>query len=547
MVDDRVSIELIDAGTQKDRIAQILSKVKGLAMPPQQIVSSTPCTVATNVPRPIAEKLQGFLEQAGAMVMLESEEQLFSAAEFPLPEEGQPEPGPAEELPEPSESAEFLAEPGSPESAEPLPEIPEPDFLQEVETEAPAPAEAQPEMQVAPDGMEEEKAHTFAQATQEPVTEKKVSPLQQLLSKLPRFGGKKEQTEAQTEQPPKPSPLAFLSKFRKPAAKAAGEAELPKEQSEAQMEQPPKPSPLAFLSKFRKPAAKPADEAELPAEAPAEIGFAREALKPKTSDLLSNPVVVGVVGFLAGAVVAGFFGWLSIQSLQKERMDYEAQTVQQIEQHSADLKKTVQQLLQETKTLTAENTTLKGQIVTLTAPRDEVSRQGTDASQETLVKAFQELMAVHIQSLENGYAAQKQADCTQQLLLDGKGIYTYAQVVKKFSSQYTTYDILRSNSLLTPYIAELKIAFQQEIRTGETAAACQAATLQQLATPPHHEFGEYYGYWKLDYVYKNGKWAVKQAVTEKNRALYESAFQKGSPDYARFVIDTDLFPEFKPQ
>ena len=506
---DRVSIELIDAGAQKDRIAQILSKVKGLAMPPQQIVSSTPCTVATNVPRPIAEKLQGFLEQAGAMVMLESEEQLFSAAEFPLPEEGQPEPGPAEELPELSELAEPLAETVSPEFEEPLPELPEPDFLQAVEAEATEPAEAQPEMEAAASGMEEEKAHEFEQATQEPVSAKKASLLQQLLSKLPRFGGKKEQAEAQTEKPLKPSPLAFLSKFRKPAAKTAGET-------------------------------------ELPAETPADIGPAHEALKPKTTDLLSNPIVVGVVGFLAGAVVAGFFGGLSIKSLQKQRMDYEAQTVQQIEQHSADLKNTVQQLLQETNTLKEENTTLKGQIVTLTTPRDEASHQGTGASQEALVNAFQELMAVHIQSLENGYDAQKQAGCTQQLLLDGKGTQTYAQVVKQFSSQYTTYDILRSNSLLTPYIAELKIAFQQETRTGGTEAACQAATLQQLATPPHHEFGGYYGYWKLDYVYKNGKWAVKQAVTEKNRALYESAFQKGSPDYARFVIDTDLFPEFKP-
>jgi regulator of replication initiation timing len=331
-----------------------------------------------------------------------------------------------------------------------------------------------------------------------------------LRSKLPRFRGKKEQAEAQTKQPPKPSLLAFLSKFRKPAAKAAGEA-------------------------------------ELSVKIPAEIGPAREALKPKTADLLSNPIVIGVVGFLAGAVAAGFFGWLSIQSLQKQRVDYEVQTAQQIEQHSADLKKTVQQLLQETNTLKEENTSLKGQIATLPTQHDETSRQGTDISQEALVKAFQELMTVHIQSLKNGYDAQKQAGCIQQLLLDGKGTYTYAQVVKQFSSQYTTYDILKSNSLLTPYIAELKIAFQQEIRTGGTEAACQAATLQQLATPPHHEFGEYYGYWKLDYVYKDGKWTVKQAITEKNRALYENAFQKGSPDYARFVIDTDLFPEFKPQ
>ena len=86
---DRVSIELIDAGEHKDRVVLVLSKVKGLTMAPQQIVSSTPCTVATDVPRSAAEKLQGFLEKAGAMVMLEGEEEeeLISPEETPLPGE----------------------------------------------------------------------------------------------------------------------------------------------------------------------------------------------------------------------------------------------------------------------------------------------------------------------------------------------------------------------------------------------------------------------------------------------------------------------------
>jgi hypothetical protein len=172
---------------------------------------------------------------------------------------------------------------------------------------------------------------------------------------------------------------------------------------------------------------------------------------------------------------------------------------------------------------------------------------GRTPAQETLIKSFEELMAVHAQSLENGYEAQKQAGCSQQLLLDGKSTYTYAQVVKKFTSEYTPYDIMKSNSLITPYVAEVKIAFQQEMKTGKSEEACNAAVLQPLETPDHYEFGGYYGYWTIQYEYKNGKWVVKQVVSEKNRALYESAFQNGSPDYAKFWIDTALFPEFKTQ
>ena len=140
-----------------------------------------------------------------------------------------------------------------------------------------------------------------------------------------------------------------------------------------------------------------------------------------------------------------------------------------------------------------------------------------------------------------------QAPCSYQLLLDGKGTMTYAQVVKKFSAKYTVYDVMKSDSLVTPYIAEFKIPFQMESRTGDSEQACNTATLQQLPTPQHHEFGTYYGYWIIQYEYKNGEWRVKPTVIEKNRALYENAFKLGSPDFAKFRLDTDLFPEFKAQ
>lgn len=70
MAEDRVGIFLIDAGDHPDRVLVVLSKVKGLLMPPQQALKKTPCLFATNIPKSIAEKLQRFLQQAGATVAL---------------------------------------------------------------------------------------------------------------------------------------------------------------------------------------------------------------------------------------------------------------------------------------------------------------------------------------------------------------------------------------------------------------------------------------------------------------------------------------------
>lgn len=476
-LNDRVSIELIDAGEHKDRVALVLSKVKGLAMSPQRIVSSTPCTVATNVPRQAAEKLQEFLEKAGAMVMLEGEEEeLIAPEESLLPEEEEQaeieELSPADELPEPSEEELF----SEAEEETTVPDFPSPG-LPESETEESETGE-----------------------------EKEGGIFQKFLSGLPQLGRKKEQAEAEAEKPEKKPPLAFLSKFRK---KTTGE--------------------------------------ELSGEPPAETRETAEGSKKKIPSLMSHPASLVAVGFLAGAFVAAILGWRQILSLQQERIDFEIQTANQIKAHSAELKNMVTQLFQ-------ENTALKEQIAALTAQLGE-NRQPTPLPtsetaemtplQKELVQSFQELMAIHAQSLENGYDTQKQAGCLQQLLLDGKSTYTYAQVVKKFNSKYVRYEIMKSNSLTAPYIANFKIPFQQEIRTGETAEACNKATLQQLETPDHHEFGGYYGYWEIEYAYQDGKWVVNSTVVEKNRALYESAFQLGSPDYAKFRINTELFPEFK--
>jgi hypothetical protein len=157
--------------------------------------------------------------------------------------------------------------------------------------------------------------------------------------------------------------------------------------------------------------------------------------------------------------------------------------------------------------------------------------------------AFQTLATRHAQNLQKNSAAQKQGGCTYQVMLDGTGSATYAQVVKKFDAQYNRVDILRSASILSPYTAELKIAFQEEVRTGKTQAACEAAPLKQLETPPHHEFGDYYGYWTIEYHYVNGAWVANTTVVERNRALYERSFERGSPDFAKFSMDPKLLAD----
>ncbi len=235
--------------------------------------------------------------------------------------------------------------------------------------------------------------------------------------------------------------------------------------------------------------------------------------------------------------------------------EYRQQLTSQGHQQDVQLQNTVKQQAQQIETLTAENTALNEQIAALSAQAEgapgptsitpTVMPDGGTAVYNALVKAFEELKNAHALSLERSYNTQKQAGCSQQMLLDGENTITYAQVVRRFTSQHTAYDIMKSDSLVTPYIAELKVPFQEEIRTGSSESACKSANFQQFPTPKHHEFGGYYGYWTIQYVYKDGKWQLKPTVIEKNRALYDKAYQVGSPDHAKFVIDYDMFPEFK--
>jgi len=202
--------------------------------------------------------------------------------------------------------------------------------------------------------------------------------------------------------------------------------------------------------------------------------------------------------------------------------------------------------------LKEKNTELAEQVAALTAqlanaaPSSGESRAApANTDQAALLLQFQEIMAKHTTSLEKGYAAQQQAACARQRLLDGLGTETFAQVVRKFNPQHAKYDIKQSDSLITPYRAESKVPFSEELRVGKTEKACQAAPLERIAAETHHEFGSYYGYWIIEYTYQNGQWTVNKTLTEKNRALYDEAFRKGSPDSAKFRIDTKLFPEFE--
>lgn len=525
--DDHVNIELVDAGGQKDRVVMVLSKVNGLTMPAEHLVQHIPCTIATDVPRSLAEKLKNYLEKAGAMVMLEEgraedEEELFAADEFPL------------DSPAANEHADDLL------AFEPPP-LPGSDDMPEIETDGDSDeltftaddvssASADDEMPQPPAMPDDDALELDAAPAGKP---SKGGVLGNLLSKLPAFG--KKQAEPRDAS-------AMLDE--------QGQADTPIDDASSRDdagEPAPKKSPFAFLSKLRPskpPSAEHADDAEgLP-----EAAAPDEPAPTKRADFFSSPVAYVLIGLLAGAILAGGWGWMGIQRQRQELLDYEVETAQQIEEHSAQLKNMVAELSQNVETLQQENATLGAQNADLAAELDAARQQGgaagaMPANAEAVVAAFLPMMEEDARLLEESTARQQQAGCSRQILLDGNGTLAYAQVVKQFSARYTRYDIRRSDSLFTPYTAELKIPFQQQIRTGDTPEACDAAALHTLDTPPHHEFGGYYGYWTLEYAYRDGQWTLHTTVVERNRALYESAFQKGSPDYAKFSIDPDVFPD----
>ncbi len=523
-LEEHVSIELVDAGGHKDRVVMVLSKVKGLTMPPEQLVQHIPCTVATDVPRSLAEKLKEYLEKAGAMVMLEGEqveeeEELFSADEFPITGENEAEDALFASTGDDvlfadsgtDDMLEFEADPASDMGN--APDFEADDDLTFTADEIAEPPELPDSSDILPD------------ADAPPEAAPKANIFQGLLAKLPALGKKKTVDE--------------------PVDDDAAVAEEPESEDTVA-----KKSPLAFLEKLRKPKSAPEEPED---ELVSEVAEIAESGKKQRPDFLSSPIAYVLIGLLAGALVAGIWGNFGIQKQRQKLVDYELQTAQEIEKHSAELKDMVADLTEKVAALQQQNADLQAQNAGLGTELEEAQQQPsgivpTDSPlemmpwEEALIGEFQPIMERHAQILEDAQTGQQQAGCSQQVLLDGNGTLTYAQVVKQFSARYTRYDIRRSDSLLTPYIAELKIPFQQEMRAGATAEACDAATLQSFELPTHHEFGGYYGYWTLEYAYKDGEWVLNTSVIERNRDLYPSAFQKGSPDYAKFKIDTVAFP-----
>lgn len=66
----RYDVELVDTGRNTQSVEKFLHQVRGLTVPPHDIIESCPCVFATNVSKPVAHKLIEYLEQLGASVLL---------------------------------------------------------------------------------------------------------------------------------------------------------------------------------------------------------------------------------------------------------------------------------------------------------------------------------------------------------------------------------------------------------------------------------------------------------------------------------------------
>lgn len=554
---DRVSLALIETGDHKDRVIHILSKVKGLDMAPEQIVNSTPCTIAANVPRHLAEKLQGFLEQAGAMVLLESEDVLFSAEDLPVAadeKDGLQTAGGFASTDEQEDVASSSANETLPEE---FPPPREDDWLTDTfpqtsthDEDLTGDFQAAPFERVSDEMDEEEQIEYNREQEIEESEATSGGTILQLFTRWLKGKGPKQTTpddasESKQRKKNLTLPSFSLPKFGKFSVK---------EPRETRVNEPKKAS--FFSSVLRK--TPPDVDSETAVQQVTEIE--EERLEKITNpDQILRYLFPALIGFLVGATIMGVWGWSSIRSTQREGereterriQQYDQQVAQQIEQHSAGLKTTIAEQQTQIEQLTRQNAQFTGQSPQApahTPPEITPSLEpGTVLPAEAaIISAFEALKTRHAQSLEASLPAQQQAGCSRQILLDGKSTDVYAQVVRTFTAKYTTFDIIRSNSLLIPYQAEFKIPFQQDIRIGNSEGACNSAQLQRLpTTTTHHEFGSFYGYWIIQYEYRNGQWHVKPTVIEKNRDLYTSAFQTGSPDSAKFLMNTTLFPEFK--
>ncbi|GAK50053.1 hypothetical protein U14_01278 [Candidatus Moduliflexus flocculans] len=515
---DRVRLEMVNVGAYQNRVLQVLSKVKGLSQAPEALVSSTPCIIADDIPKEMAEKLQGFLEKAGAEMrsssMNEPEEDLFSPDDLPL-------------------SDDFSA---SDQSASDVPEFTPDDWA----LGASASDGSQNDADDA--GGPSDEFGGFSAVDTSSMADENTE--DELFGENAAMDGDEIMADFEPEEQPKkkmsfPSLPKFGKKGSTPKAAEDDEEETVKEKK--------KP---AFSSLLKK---KPRSEAE-------EAEDAADETSGASKKLAANPMLMLLVGVLAGAILFGVGGWWIGKSSAPDVPPVDATALQDAQNQNAQLQAAVDQRAQEIQTLTQEKAALQQELDALktqtanaqaSAPSpqsiepSQTPNIGQTPEQQALIASFKSLSEQHASILENSYDAQKQAACSKQILLDGNGETGYAQVVRKFSAKFTSFDILENNSLLTPYIAELKMPFQMEIRTGKSEQACQAAQLKPADTSSHPEFGTFYGVWTIQYAYRDGKWSVKSAVIEKNRALVAKAYKIGSPDSAKLPLDFSLYPGLK--
>ncbi len=602
---EHVNLQLIDAGDHADRVMMVLSKVKGLTMTPEESVQSTPCTIARDVPQQLAEKLQVFLEQAGATVSLgqeqEEEEEAFLLIDdaddtFDVDDSGEKEleldviaeTGGGDELEldivaEESSDNEFeldiVAEENSGDelefdSAGDDLDLFSPDALPAAEDVREPPELPMDEVEPASDDWTfddspmpdddsagdvegpSEDFGGFSAADTGAIPDVEESDL--FGEEDLEFSDLSEDLDA--DQDPQPKAGSFQNLLsRLPKGKSKGRHS--EEEYTFREDEPEKKSGKAFkmpaLPKFRKNTRQVAasDESfEDLADSEEQIETIEEREEKKALALPGGSVLASaMIGFLIGALLAGTWGWFSSSAARRDANRqleaYRQQLTSQNQNQGQELEAKVEQQSQEIEALTAQNAELRQQLASSPSPQSitpsAVPVNGQTPVLNALVTSFEELKNRHLQSLEQSLETRQKGACTEQVLLDGEGTLTFAQVIKQFSTKYTTFDIMRSNSLVTPYIAELKVPFQQEVRTGSSESQCNNAKSFRILTPPHHEFGTYYGYWIVQYVYQDGKWLVKPTVIEKNRALYEKSFKIGSPDHAKFLIDTTLFPELQ--
>lgn len=73
---ERFDIRLVKVGDRKDKVLQMLFKVKGLVRSPEELINSVPCTIARNVEKFNAEKFRHYMNRVGATVeLVKSEEE----------------------------------------------------------------------------------------------------------------------------------------------------------------------------------------------------------------------------------------------------------------------------------------------------------------------------------------------------------------------------------------------------------------------------------------------------------------------------------------